>query len=44
MLMYIVISPKYFDLNKTVALRTGIQRKKTDILQIFIQNISVLDK
>ena len=37
MLMHKVTSTNYFDLNKTVALRTGGQQKKIDILQIFTQ-------
>ena len=35
--MHIVTYSNYFDLNKTVALRTEGQRKKIDFLQIFTQ-------
>ena len=54
--MYIVACSDYFDLNKTVTLRTGDQREKIDFFCKFshkfssnlpislVQNISVLDK
>ena len=54
MLMHIVTCSNYFDLNKTVALRTGVNKKdffckvshkfSSNLSVSLVQNISVLEK